>query len=47
MKRFEGIKPHPKMQTPFVTMPDGISAKGKGAVNRLIAKFGLKEKADA
>ena len=47
MKRFEGDKRHPKMQIPFLTMPDTLNTKGKGAVNRLIAKFGVKEKKNA
>ena len=47
MKHFKGEKPHRKMQEPHVTIPDGMSNKGKGLINKLVAKYGLKEKPDA
>ena len=44
MKHYIGKRPHPKMQANFLLYPETTSTQRKDAVNRLIAKYGLKEK---
>jgi len=46
MKKYKGEKPHPKMQAPFVVMPDNPTPEQKTAINKLINKHGLKEGKD-